>query len=153
MVVRPARPADADAWHRMRTALYSIPGRPEENPTRDEVEHYFADPPDWTCLMVFDHQARPIGFCEVGARTYAEGCTTSPVGYVEGIWVEPAARRARVGRALAAAAEAWTRRRGLREIASDCALDNEVSRAFHIALGFAEVERIICFRKALDEAE
>jgi aminoglycoside 6'-N-acetyltransferase I len=35
-------------------------------------------------------------------------------------------------------------------MASDCEIDNTVSFRAHIALGYEEVERIICFRKALE---
>ena len=38
-------------------------------------------------------------------------------------------------------------------MASDCLLDNEVSRAAHVALGYAEVERLIHFAKRLEPRE
>ncbi len=43
---------------------------------------------------------------------YVNGCDTSPVGFLEGIYVDPARRRAGVARALLAAAEGWVRERG-----------------------------------------
>ena len=39
--------------------------------------------------------------------------------------------------------------KGCREFASDCELDNEVSLKFHLKVGFAEANRIICFTKQL----
>jgi aminoglycoside 6'-N-acetyltransferase I len=45
-----------------------------------------------------------------------------------------------------AAGIAWARGRGCTEFAADALLDNEVSHAAHRALGFEEVERIVCFR-------
>jgi aminoglycoside 6'-N-acetyltransferase I len=48
-----------------------------------------------------------------------------------------------------AAAEQWARERGYAEIASDAVIDNHVSERAHLALGFAEVERAIHFRKEL----
>jgi hypothetical protein len=48
------------------------------------------------------------------------------------------------------AAEAWARSQGLKEIASDTQLDNTVSIHAHKVLGYEEVERLVCFRKALD---
>ena len=45
----------------------------------------------------------------------------------------------------------WLRmRHGLKEIASDTQLDNTVSIHAHTGLGYKEVERLVCFRKALD---
>lgn len=51
--------------------------------------------------------------------------------------------------ALLAACEQWAREKGCQEFASDCELDNRESLRFHLALGFAEANRIVCFRKAL----
>lgn len=89
------------------------------------------------------------GFIEVGLRSYAEGCSTSPVAYVEGWYVDDDLRRSGVGRALVVEAEAWALRRGLTEMASDTGLENNVSIAAHRALGFEEVERAVLFKKPL----
>jgi aminoglycoside 6'-N-acetyltransferase I len=72
-----------------------------------------------------------------------------PVGFVEG-WYVAADRRAQgVGRALMAAAEAWAREQGCREMASDTWLDNEPSQHAHEALGFEVVDRCVHFKKPL----
>ncbi len=90
-----------------------------------------------------------VGFAEVGLRAYAEGCRTSPVGYLEGIFVDGPYRGRGVGSALVDAAEKWARGRGCTEMASDRELGNEGSGIFHAAVGYQEVERIVCFRKSL----
>ena len=82
-------------------------------------------------------------------RDYVEGTESSPVGYLEGIFVEKSSRGQGIARQLLAACENWARAQGCREFASDCELDNEGSLAFHLALGFAEANRIICFTKKL----
>ena len=46
--------------------------------------------------------------------------------------------------------EAWARRHGLKEIASDLQIANAVTIQAHKVLGYEEVERLVCFRKALD---
>jgi aminoglycoside 6'-N-acetyltransferase I len=51
------------------------------------------------------------------------------------------------------AAEAWARSHGLKEIASDTQLENAISIQAHTALGYEEVERLVCFRKALDASD
>ena len=89
------------------------------------------------------------GFVEVGARPYADGCDTSPVGYIEAWYVDADVRRVGHGRGLLAAAEEWARRRGYREMASDSTLDNETSHAAHRRAGYAEVDRVVQFRKVL----
>jgi aminoglycoside 6'-N-acetyltransferase I len=85
----------------------------------------------------------------VGTRPYADGCDTSPVGYLEAWCVEPSVRRKGYGRALLQAAEAWAREAGCREMASDAEWENSRSQQAHLHCGYAEVGRIVQFRKAL----
>ena len=63
----------------------------------------------------------------------------------------PECRRRGVARALVDAIVDWARGEGLSEFASDALLDNTVSHAMHAALGFAETERVVYFRRALTE--
>ena len=82
-------------------------------------------------------------------RDYVEGCETSPVGYLEGIFVREPQRGRGVARELLNRCQAWAREQGCSEFASDCELANEASRRFHLAVGFEEANRIICFTKRL----
>ena len=91
-----------------------------------------------------------IGFAQCQLRhDYVEGTDSSPVGYLEGIYVTEDSRRQGVAKALLAACESWARSMGCREFASDCELHNTASLRFHLGLGFAEANRIICFTKKL----
>ncbi|MBO5034456.1 MAG: GNAT family N-acetyltransferase, partial [Oscillospiraceae bacterium] len=103
------------------------------------------------CAVFFAaEEGFPIGFAQCQLRSdYVEGTGTSPVGYLEGIYVRPGSRRKGVARALLSACEGWAREQGCTEFASDCELKNENSAAFHLASGFAEANRIICFTKRL----
>lgn len=145
ITVRPARAADRDDWLRLRLALW--PGSLEDH--RREVDRYFAERPDDSECLVAEVGGVIVGLVEVGLRAYAEGCRTSPVGYLEGIYVVDAERGGGIGRALVAAAEGWARGKGCTQMASDRELENEASGVFHQALGYQEVERIVCFRKSL----
>ena len=92
----------------------------------------------------------PVGFAQCGLRTdYVEGTESSPVGYLEGIFVKPAYRNNGYAKKLLEACEMWAQSMGCTEFASDCELDNIASHRFHIAMGFDEANRIICFRKKL----
>ena len=91
------------------------------------------------------------GFVEAGTRPYADGCDTSPVGYVEAWYVDPDVRRQGLGRSLLVAAESWARARGYREMASDARLDNVVSHGAHRSAGYEEVDRVVQFRKLLGD--
>jgi aminoglycoside 6'-N-acetyltransferase I len=152
--IRSAEPADAAQWMALRAALW-----PDEDPASNESEvaRFFAEPASRGGLMpeaVFvatdaDLPDELVGFGEVSRRAYAEGCESSPVGFLEGWYVVPGRRRRGIGRALVAAAEAWARAQGCREFASDTLAENTLSTRAHRALGFEEVEVIRCFRKDL----
>jgi aminoglycoside 6'-N-acetyltransferase I len=92
----------------------------------------------------------PVAFAQCQLRhDYVEGTETSPVGYLEGIFVDEAHRHRGVAAALLRACEAWAKEKGCAEFASDCELDNADSLRFHLAVGFQEANRIICFTKKL----
>lgn len=93
---------------------------------------------------------KDVGFAQCQLRhDYVEGTEGSPVGYLEGVYIEPEYRLQGCARALLAACEKWAKEMGCREFASDCELENRESLTFHLHVGFAEANRIICFVKAL----
>ena len=90
------------------------------------------------------------GFAQCQLRhDYVEGTDSSPVGYLEGIYVVPTCRHQGIARALVRACESWAKEMGCREFASDCELGNTQSLAFHLGVGFTEANRIVCFTKKL----
>ena len=92
----------------------------------------------------------PVGFAQCGLRTdYVEGTESSPVGYLEGIFVKEDYRNNGYAKEMLLACEMWTKNIGCTEFASDCELDNTNSFKFHMAMGFDEANRIICFKKNL----
>lgn len=92
----------------------------------------------------------PIGFAQCGLRNdYVEGTSSSPVGYLEGVFVEEKYRNKGYAKELVLACEQWAKDMGCSEFASDCELTNTVSLDFHLSLGFDEANRIICFRKSI----
>ncbi len=90
----------------------------------------------------------PVGFAQCQLRRdYVEGAQSSPVGYLEGIYIRPPYRGQGWARALLRECEGWAASKGCREFASDCELDNLASQAFHLHAGFAEAGRVVCFIK------
>jgi len=148
MLIRALVGADRAEWLRMRCALW--PGSGDDGHGR-EMDGFLVSGVGPAAVFVADREAEGNlgGFLEMGLRSYAEGCRSSPVPYIEGWYVDPDLRRRGVGEALVEAAEAWARERGYTEIASDTAPDNEVSLSAHERLGFAETDRMVCFRKEL----
>ena len=103
------------------------------------------------CFLAYEAGV-PVGFAQCQLRhDYVEGTKTSPVGYLEGIFVQPEFRHRGVAKQLLGACESWTREKGCTEFASDCELGNDASLDFHISMGFTEVNRIVCFTKKLSE--
>jgi aminoglycoside 6'-N-acetyltransferase I len=91
-----------------------------------------------------------VGFVEASKRVdYVNGTTTSPVAFIEGLYVAPESRRRGVARALVESVAMWASREGCKELASDSLLDNTAAHAAHRALGFEETERVVYFCKAL----
>ena len=145
--MRVGRAAEADAadWLRLRVALW--PHAAAESP--DEIAQII-ESPDLSAFIARDVEGVPLGFAEVAIRRdYVNGCDTSPVGFLEGIFVLPAARMQGVARALVDAAADWVLSKGCTEFASDAALDNAASHRMHAALGFTETQRVVYFRKVL----
>jgi aminoglycoside 6'-N-acetyltransferase I len=113
-----------------------------------EVEEFFAA--DGGAVFLACVGGAPVGFAQCGLRhDYVEGTDSSPVGYLEGIYVGPGHRRRGLARALLAACEDWARDRGCSQFASDCEVGNDRSIAFHRGAGFAQANRIVCFVKPL----
>ncbi|AMV28603.1 Aminoglycoside N(6')-acetyltransferase type 1 [Gemmata sp. SH-PL17] len=153
-IVRPVRDTDRAEWLRMRHALWPE-GTADEHAA--EIADYLSGrlPTESGLLLasaVFVAERASDGLCgflEASIRTCAEGCETNRVGYVEGWFVDPDARRRGIGKQLIAAAEEWAAGRGCREMASDAYVENTVSRDAHRALGFTESCRLAHFSKTL----
>jgi aminoglycoside 6'-N-acetyltransferase I len=133
-------------WVACRAELW-----PEETPASLQVD---AERPitgcfpfaAWLALVGED----VAGFAEVLLRIDpVNGCETSPVAFLEGLWVGLPYRRRGIARQLIGAAEDFARSLGCLEFASDALVGNIPSHAVHIATGFAETERVVCFRKRL----
>jgi aminoglycoside 6'-N-acetyltransferase I len=143
--IRRAAGNDKPEWLRMRHGLW--PDAPMEYLALD-LDDLLADD-DTAVFLAFNEDEQPVGFIEVGLRSYAEGCETSPVGYIEAWFVGELVRGQKIGRDLVHVAEGWARERGCTEMASDTWLENEASIAAHLQLGYHEADRLVHFVKRL----
>ncbi len=101
-------------------------------------------------VFLYEADGKIIAFAQCQLRRdYVEGTDTSPVGYLEGVFVSEEYRHRGYARQLVAACEQWAKEKGCSEFASDCEADNLASLAFHLHSGFHEANRIICFTKKL----
>ena len=147
MPIRPLEASDIPQWITLRGRLW-----PDQAPAElDEEGRAALAATRPLTVFVAEESGRLVGFLELDLRSYAEGCGSSPVPYVEGWYVEPDWQRRGVGGALVRAAEEWSRAGGYTELGSDTEEVNRLSRAAHAALGFEEVETLVIFRKSLED--
>lgn len=135
---------DQPGWLDFRAALW-----PHDLEThRREMAALLARPERYGQFVAYGPDGTPLGFAEAAVRTdYVNGTESSPVAFLEGIFVHPTGRRQGVARGLVRTVEAWAHSHGCGELASDALLHNEASHAMHRALGFDETERVVYFRK------
>lgn len=144
ITVRRVTQEDKAEWFRMRKGIW--PEAPDEYLDFDMDELLASD--DYMVVFACDGD-RPIGLTEARIRDYGEGCETSPVGYLEGWFVEEEYRGKHIVGIMTRAAEDWARGKGCTEMASDTWLDNVPSIRAHLKMGYYEVERLIHFVKQL----
>lgn len=145
MKIRRIVETDRADWLRLREALW--PGSLSDHDA--ETRKYFEKALSAPLVFVAEAHGRVVGFLELDYRKYAPGCSSSPVPFIEGWYVEPGLQRTGIGRALTEAAETHVYDAGYHEIASDAETENADGIAAHVALGYEEVERVVCFRKSL----
>ena len=144
-MIRKAEPCDAKTVVALALRLW-----PEH--AVEELEAEFGELLKDTSCTIFlaEQDGEAIGFAQCQLRhDYVEGTDSSPVGYLEGVYVAEPYRNQRIASALLKACEDWAREMGCTEFASDCELKNTDSLRFHLAAGFTEANRIICFVKEL----
>lgn len=136
-----------DAWGILALALLLWPDH-ESDELYDEITGFLAD--DGSAFFIAVEDKVMAGFAQCALRhDYVEGTDTSPVGYLEGIYVREPYRRQGIARALSAYCEQWAKERSCTQFASDCLLENAESIAFHHAAGYGEANRIVCFIKSI----
>lgn len=139
--------ADLDDWARMRAALW--PGGPEAE-LRQGAAAMLAAQAREALNLIARIDGAAAGFAEATLRhDHVNGCETSPVVFLEGLYVMPGHRRHGVAEALVARIGEWGKTMGCTELASDALADNLNSHAFHRAAGFEETERVVYFRKRI----
>lgn len=145
MTIRPA--TVKDAWGVTTLALLLWPDH-DTQPLYEEMLG-FMDDAESVVLVALDEK-NLVGFAQCSLRRdYVEGTATSPVGYLEGVFVLESHRRRHIAKDLVDACLIWAKKQGAREFASDCLLENAASIAFHHGIGFKEANRLVCFVRDL----
>lgn len=142
--------SDQTDWLEMGAALW-----PDH--TVYDLEQVFND------LLTLEHyrgymcrlgSGEAVGFIFLSLRRdYVEGSSSSPVGYIEGIYVKPTYRGQGIAKKLSDIGEQWSLEHGCKEMASDAYWDNHESREFHKHIGYEETERLVHFIKPIKNAD
>ena len=144
-MINQAQPFDAATAGKLAAELW--PHHTPEEMTEDLLPLLSRD--DAAVFLAWEENT-PVGFAQCQLRRdYVEGTSTSPVAYLEGIYVRETSRGRGIACRLLAACQNWAKEQGCAEFASDCELSNKQSLLFHKAVGFQETNRIICFTKQL----
>ncbi|QIK78530.1 GNAT family N-acetyltransferase [Sphingomonas piscis] len=146
LIVRRASSADLTVWAALLAKLH--PGQSAAE-FEAELEQLTSLPEPYVGFLAFTDDGNAAGVIDARIRNYAEGSPDLKAAYVEDLWVEPEYRRSGVAAGLLSAVEGWAREQGMRWLGSDTEADRETSHAWHKAVGFEEVERLVVFGKAL----
>jgi len=143
--IKRLEPGDAAEWIDLRQALW-----PDTDAValRAEVAGYRPDTGDTVALGAFV-DGKLSGFAEASIRSTGSGCHIEQTPWLEGIYVAPSMRGQGMAAALVKAVEDWARLKGFDCLASDARIDNDISIDRHGKWGFAQVERVVIFRKTL----
>lgn len=135
-------------WAALRAELWAGDSIEEH---RAELESVLAAPHrDRVAFLAIGDEGEVAGFAEAAIRRdYVNGCDTSPVAFLEGMYVRPDHRHAGVARMLCRAVEEWGGVAGCTELGSDADIENGEGHAFHDAIGFQETERVVFYRKPI----
>lgn len=143
--IKPIGPDELTSWRSLRKALWPQASEAEH---QQETEDLLSQPERYLAVIAVSPDGDAIGLAEASIRRdYVNGCDKSPAVFLEGIYVSPLSRRMGVASALCTSVEQWGVSQGCEEFASDTDINNLDSQRLHKALGFAETERVVFFRK------
>jgi len=144
-MIREATIEDLPALLRLRTRLW--PHCVGEENEKEMIQ--IIRSPRHGAMLAFRDDGTPSGYLELSMRDYVDGCESSPVGYIEGIYVEVADRGKGIGRMMIEEGLRWLESRGCTEVGSDALIENQESIDFHKKVGFEEVERHAVFIRTI----
>ena len=100
------------------------------------MKQFCANPDRYAQFLAYDDRGTAIGLAEASLRSeYVNGTSSSPVAFLEGLYVVPDARRLGVARTLVENVEHWARSVGCGELASDARIENALSHTVRKGLG------------------
>lgn len=142
MLIRPARPSDANDIARLTAQLgYDV----ETRHVADRLSRVLGRPQH--CLMVAEVDGRAAGWLHAAVAEYLEA---DPFVVVGGLVVDSGHRAQGIGRALMDAAEQWTREQGCSVVRLSSSTPRTGAHRFYERLGYTNIKTQYAFAKCVD---
>jgi len=137
---------DLPVWLEMALDLWPY----ESKEDMESLFHTLFSSANDEILIARTDEGIAAGFANISVRKeYVEGSNSSPVGYIEGIYVKPEFRKQGIAKRFIELAEEWSRQRGCKELGSDTEIENTESQNFHLRVGFGKPSTIVHFIKGI----
>ena len=133
-----------DHWFKFRRALYHDLTTEFDNKEMSQIEKS-----DHQESFLIVSEGVFIGLVELSLRNMVDGCLSSPVAYIEGIYLVAEQRGKGRGKVIIEWIKEWGRSKGCTELASDVEIDNISSQQFHKSVGFSETYRVVEYKMDL----
>lgn len=142
-MIRQATKNDFGEWLRMRKLLYPEYSQEE---LLSEIKKIFHEKTivgelDYAVFVYEKGKENLGGFIETSIRQNVSKCQSSPVGYIESLYVDSDIRRNGIARDLVSESEKWIIEKKCSEFAVDTDPNEKGSIAFYLSCGFAEIRR------------
>jgi aminoglycoside 6'-N-acetyltransferase I len=86
-MIEPSSTIEQEGWLALRHALWTQCSREQH---LSEMLSYVASPERYAQFIAYSSSEQPVGLVEASVRTdYVNGTSTSPVAFLEGIYVVP----------------------------------------------------------------
>jgi len=141
MNLTPIKRNQFSLWRKFRNSVYSTV---TDEFHEIEMENIFGSE-EWFCYFLTNENNNIIGFVELSARNVVDGCLSSPVAYIEGLYIEAEYRGKGAGKKAIEAIHKWCKINGFTELAADAELSNLNAQIFFNAVGFKETYRVVEF--------
>lgn len=142
MKLVPIEKNDFPVWAQFRAEIYPLISRDYD---LREMETVFASEL-WYCWFISGEEGEKIGLVELSLRNIVDGCLSSPVPYLEGLYLVPSKRGMGRGAKVIEMIINWCRNHGYTEFATDAELSNARAQQFYEKLGFEKVDQVVEYK-------
>jgi aminoglycoside 6'-N-acetyltransferase I len=145
MKLVPIERSEFSLWSKFRTIVYPIL---DSDYDLNEIEKIFRSE-FWHCWFIEREDGERTGLVELSLRNIVDGCLSSPVPYIEGLYIIESDRNKGIGEQVIEIIKNWSRERGYTELATDAELSNSRAQRFYERLGFETVDQVVEYRLEL----